>query len=212
MTDAVEELVRITFKKNKILTFGPEHVFKSLQLMTAQKYVSRATLCIELELGEGSVRTILLHLKKSGYIDSIKSGNFLLKKGLDLIKKLQKSISAECRVPDGFFNSKYSYAVLLKDFANQITDGMKERDDAIRSGVFSSITLIFRDNHFVIPFNEYSNTIDDPEIEDFLNDKLRPQNNDVVVIISAKNTITAELSAKSVAILSLRPRQPTLIL
>ena len=81
-----------------MLTFSIPHVFKALQLLSEEKFVSRATFGKEIHLGEGAVKTLISHLKEAEMIDSTRSGNFLTEKGEKFTSQLQKIIPKECKI------------------------------------------------------------------------------------------------------------------
>ena len=58
------------------------------------KKIGRKEIARELELGEGTVRTILENLKSKGFLASTKKGHFLSAKGSDALKTLYKFISS----------------------------------------------------------------------------------------------------------------------
>jgi predicted ArsR family transcriptional regulator len=53
------------------------HVFKALQLMKDRGHASRDLLCQELGLGEGTIKTLLKHLKMHDIIKSTNAGTKL---------------------------------------------------------------------------------------------------------------------------------------
>ncbi len=211
MTSFVDTLQHITFiKGSRGLLFGIEHVYKVIQLMNSEKYVSRATFCRELSLGEGSVKTLILHLKKTKYADSIKSGTFLLEKGKKLIKNISKNIPIDARIDKNkFLSYPYNHTIILKTFAHNIVNGMQQRDFAIKSGASAALTIFFKNKQFWIAMQGDPYLIDDEKLENILLKKLEPKNNDVIIITSALSKITAELSAKSSALFTLHDIQST---
>lgn len=69
------------YAPSRILSFDSIHVLKVLQLMEKKGHVSRNLLCQELSLGEGSVKTLIKHLKMQGLIEASKSGTTMTEKG-----------------------------------------------------------------------------------------------------------------------------------
>ena len=63
------------------VSFDMVHVFKTLQLIEVYGHVSREMLCDELELGEGTTRTLMKHLKMQNLIESTNAGTKMNKKG-----------------------------------------------------------------------------------------------------------------------------------
>jgi transcription initiation factor IIE alpha subunit len=62
------------YAPSRILSFDSVHVFIVLQLIEKKGHVSRNILCEELSLGEGSVKTLVKHLKTHGIIECNKAG------------------------------------------------------------------------------------------------------------------------------------------
>lgn len=204
MTSFADDLRRIMLlKDSRPLTFDIEHIFKTMQLFKKEKYVSRATLCRELQLGEGSIKTIISHMKKSGYVDSIKSGTFLLEKGHKLIDQISQHLPAEIKFNETKYLPLFNHAILLKNGAHYVVDGMQQRDFAIRKGAQTTLTIMYQKGQFLLAVKEKPYLIDDEKLERNLN-KLHPENDDVMIIASANSEIVAEMAAKSSALYTLQ--------
>ena len=72
------------YAPSRILSFDSVHVFKVLQLIERKGHVSRNLLCQELALGEGSIKTLVKHLKMKGLIQTTKRGTTMTEKGRKL--------------------------------------------------------------------------------------------------------------------------------
>lgn len=186
---------------SKVLTFSVPQVFLALSLFNESKYVSRSTLCRELHLGEGAVKTLLSHLREEQLIDSIISGSFLTSKGIGLAKKLLDVIPSQCIVKTcGAARGKFNHAVILKNHSKCIGNGMQQRDFAILYGASGATTLLFKQNQFYFP---KENTIcfkTDKGTESALISSLFPRDKDVVIIASADDPYVAKISAINSAI------------
>ena len=77
------------------MTFSTPHVFKALQLLCLDRFVSRSKFCKELHLGEGAIKTMILHLKDAKMVDTTKSGTYLTSKGKKFSESLNKVIKKE---------------------------------------------------------------------------------------------------------------------
>ena len=136
---------------SKVLSFSSPHVFKALQLLYKEPYVSRISFCKELHMGEGAVKTLILHLKEEGLVDSLRYGTFLTKKGKKFVKELSKIISSECVIPKCSISlGKNNHAILLRNIASDIKTGIEQRDASILYGANGAITILFHNNKFVI--------------------------------------------------------------
>jgi hypothetical protein len=144
------------YAPSRILSFDSVHVFKVLQLIENKGHVSRNILCKELSLGEGSIKTLVKHLKAEGIIESTKAGTTITPKGKRISKQLFSVIPAEmslskCSIALGKFN----YAVLLKQYGFALKSGIEQRDAAIRIGSIGATSLLFKHNRFVMPGTNY---------------------------------------------------------
>ena len=189
---------------SKVLTFSIPHVFKALQLLKEDKFVSRSTFVKEIHLGEGAVRTLISHLKEAGMVDSTKSGSFLTDKGHSISNQIQKVISKECTIKKcKLIPWKNNYAVILKNYAFAINLGLEQRDYAMLYGSSGCITILFQENKFVFPGENKDCFYDDDKTKKQLFNSLNPVNGDVIIVSSSKDLFVAELSAKNSALWTL---------
>lgn len=206
MRDLIKTLQRVVSRRgsSKVLSFSAPHVFKALQLLHKEPYVSRTSFCKELHMGEGAVKTLILHLKEEGLADSLRSGTFLTKKGQKFVGELFKIISRECDVPKCSISlGKNNHAILLRNFAKEIKVGIEQRDASILYGAIGAITLLYRKNKFVFPKEEGDCLQKDKKVRSILLENLKPQDGDVIIIATASEPFVAEISAKSSALFTL---------
>lgn len=155
----------------------------------------------ELNLGEGSIKTLVKHLKMNNFVDTSNAGMWLTQKGLVFYDRVESSIPAEleigkCSVGLGKFN----HAILLRDLGDEIKTGIEQRDAAIKIGAVGATTLIYQDQKFLMPDRNQDSLRKDPKLRVDLFQKLQPQENDVIIIASADDKIRADLAAKSAAL------------
>lgn len=206
MRQHVQALQNIVSRKgsSKVLTFSVPHVFKALQLLHKDRYVSRAGFCTQLHMGEGAVKTMISHLKQESVADSTKSGTFLTNKGKNFIKNLLEVVSAECELKKcQIAQGKFNHAVILKKYAFATKTGMEQRDYAILYGAIGATTLLYRDERFVFPHENIDCLLDDPKTREALLKNLEPQNGDMIIIASANDPFVAEIAAKNSALWTL---------
>lgn len=112
------------YAPSRVLSFDMVHVFKTLQLIQENGHVSREKLCEDLGLGEGTIKTLVRHLKMQNLIESTNAGTKMTKKGNSFFSELLSSIPSEislskCAITLGKFN----YAVLVKQMSSMIKIG-----------------------------------------------------------------------------------------
>ena len=189
------------YAPSRLLSFDSVHVLKAIQLMETKKRISRSLLMHELGLGEGSVKTLVKHMKMSGLIENSNAGMWSTNKGKTVYAKLHDTIPNEmdvfkCSIALGKFN----YAVLVKDVAYNIGSGIGQRDAAIKLGAVGATTLIFKNGRLLMADTHEDLLRNNPKIHSFIINKLAPKDNDVIIIGSSENKRTAELAAKSAAL------------
>jgi hypothetical protein len=211
----VKALTRIAsrYAPSRMLSFELVHIFKVLQLLNKNQHISRTLLCQELALGEGSVRTLLKHLKMHGLVSSTNGGTRLTQKGKTLSSELLQSIPSESNMPKcSIALGKFNYVVLLRNYAFAIKSGIEQRDAAIKIGALGATTLLYKDHKFIMPGSHKNNNKDslynEPHIDNLLINKLMPEDNDIIIIGSDnKNLRIAEFGAKNAALFTIRDHE-----
>jgi len=189
---------------SKVLTFSTPHVFKALQLLYLDKFVSRSKFCKELHLGEGAIKTLILHLKDAKMADTTKSGTFLTTKGRKFTESLSNVIKNECKLNKSkIAQSKFNHAIILKNYAYAIKTGLEQRDYAILYGSSGCITLLYKNSQFCFPGEDRDCLEDDPDTKKKLYENLCPEEGDVIIISSSDDSFVAEVSAKNSALWTL---------
>jgi len=190
---------------SRILSFEMVHVLVTLQLIQERGHVSRHTLCKKLDLGEGTVKTLVKHLKIYDLIETDKTGTRISTKGSKLLSELLVSIPAEmsistCSVALGKFN----YAILIKQMSYVIRSGIEQRDAAIKMNALGATTLVYKDDKFMIPNTNFNALHREQKLHTLLVDSLKPEEGDVL-IIGSDNTSerAAEFAAKSAALVTI---------
>jgi len=193
------------YAPSRLLSYDMAHIFKALQMMDNKGHVSRESLCKELNLGEGTIKTVIKHLKMHGLIDTSNSGTKLSSKGMALFSHLQSSRPKECAIPNcSVALGRFNYAVILKHLAYAVGSGIEQRDAAVKMGASGATTLLFRGDKFVMPLSYFDSLKNEPRIYKLLVRRLEPENDDVLIIGSDQSDPrNAELASKSAALLTI---------
>ncbi len=174
------------------------HVFKALQLLYKDRFTSRNTLCRQLHIGEGAVKTLILHMKEQKIIDSARAGTYLTEKGKKFAKEIIDAIPDECTIKKStIFSGRYNHAILIKNQAKAIRAGLEQRDFAILYGATIALTLVYKSGRFSFP-GEEEVLVDKKTLDSLMS--MNPEENDVVIITSADDPFVAEVSAKNSAL------------
>ena len=157
-----------------------------------EKNTSRKELASELNLGEGTVRSILGILKSNKLIGSGNKGHLLSNKGKNVMKSILKSISCPKSIK---INEIYPGLIKIGIVARQagkLNKPYKLRDIAVRNGAEGAIILKYGNNLY-IPDSNYE--FDYSALEKNFNLK----KGDALIAALSSGTPTAEKGALAIA-------------
>ncbi|HEY3094424.1 MAG TPA: DUF4443 domain-containing protein [Nitrososphaera sp.] len=199
------EKVASRYAPSRVLSFDVAHVFAALQLIKRTGRTSRDELSSDLALGEGTVRTLVKHLKMNGLVQTSNGGTKMTGKGKGICEGLLSAMPSELSLPRcSVALGRFNYAVLVKEFGFAVRSGIEQRDAAIKMGATGATTLLFKENKFIMPASSHDSLKKEPRVCRMLIEKLKPEDGDVIIIGSAdRNEKTAELAAKNAALLTI---------
>ncbi len=197
--ESLKVIERVTSKiaPGRAPFFTEAHVIKALETIGTWESVGRIRLSKELGLGEGATRTLVKHLKREKLVQVSRKGIVLSESGRKLFLELRSHISEGVEIPPSSLTvGSYNVAVLVRDKGHAVKHGLEQRDAAIRAGALGATTLVFSQSRLIMPGVEENVFKSVPSIHDILLSKLKPKENDAVIIGSAEDKKTAELGAK----------------
>lgn len=183
----------------KTLTFNVPHVLKAVQMMHRQGYVSRASFCAGLGIGQGAAKTLVRHLREAGIVRSVRAGTHLTEPGSRMAADIKEAMPAESALPPSeMTGGEAGHAVLVRGCAGAVKSGVEQRDMAILYGASAAITLVYSGGAFSFPGGGRDALEWLPGVLGALN--VAPAEGDVLIIASAATEIEAEMSAKNAAL------------
>ena len=157
------------------------------------KNISRKELASELELGEGTVRSILEILKEKKFLDSTKKGHFLSKTGKQILNQLDEIIIGPKSIAsDEIYPQSKKTGILIRNVQN-LKGVYKLRDIAVKNGADGAIILKFEEKLHA-PESDYS--FNYKNLEKYFDFK----NNDVLVIAFSNKKRQSEIGSIAIAI------------
>jgi hypothetical protein len=177
--------------EGRFLSFSAFQLFYTVQLIS-QKTVSRAKIAEQLNIGEGTVRTILSRLVDAGLVKTSKEGCMLTVAGLHVWNELDKvfpkrgEFSWTELTPSGF-----NYSFVVRNSANKVGSGIEQRDKAIMVGATRALVVVFQSGRLRI--NSVSDDIEKtfPIVARQILADFKPQENDAIVIASGETALKA---------------------
>ncbi|MFW9807956.1 MAG: DUF4443 domain-containing protein [Candidatus Thorarchaeota archaeon] len=184
--------------------FKPHHAAVALIMIGREQPLGRYELCGKMSIGEGSVRTLLKRLTEADYIEPEgKQGQKLTVKGHRLFDEVSEDVpiglSLDVRQ---LVMYDYAFANLVKQKASKVSDGIRQRDEAIIQGGYGKAgasTLIQKNVRLVMPPDDFHILLEYEDETLLIIESLRPVDGDVVVIGSADDpNLAREVAMASV--------------
>ncbi len=205
-------------------SFEKVHVILALFIFEENKDgIGRYRLQNELLIGSGTARSLIKKLNKDiNFIivltnENKRKGHILTKEGMTFLKKIKVKIPLieagnpielkEIVIrPDG----NYPYFCLVKKAADKISNGIEQRDAAIKIGGEGATCLIYNGENLIFPQTSLSEKGKEPmKVEDttfnyidtlFTKNNIQLEENDVVIIGLGENAEKARLAALNAAL------------
>lgn len=173
--------------------FAEVHVHRALELIAERGRIGRKELSRKLCVGEGSVRTILVQLKKRGLITSSRGGHVLTSKGRRVLGEPLEFIQLDA---GGMTVGEIDIATIVRGAAAKVKKGIEQRDEAIKAGADGATVLVFRKGKLLFPDGFLK--VEKKPTETLMK-VFNPREGDVIIIGSARDAVKAEEGAKAAA-------------
>ncbi|WP_148883463.1 DUF4443 domain-containing protein [Thermococcus aciditolerans] len=162
-----------------------------LQNPTGRKAISEA-----LNLGEGSVRTLLRKLSNIGAISSAQRGHSLNKRGMGLLEGISRHFSEVRRI--GEIEGYPAFALTVREPGE--FKSIELRDEAIRFFAKGAMILVVRNGEPVFPEDGRPLSETMPELAERVKEAFKLEDGELVVITWAEKEANAMKSAYHVAL------------
>lgn len=183
------------FMDNPSQRYTIYHIWKMYSIIVERGPVGRKELAEILDLGEGTVRTIMEKMKEDGSIELSRRGASITDQG----QRRLSSLGIEIRPIeiDDITLGEIDCAVLARCVAPLVKDGCEQRDDAVKAGAIGATTLIAIGGRMVFPGDE---KYPDQSTSDKLNQLFRIRDGDALIIGTANSYDVAEKGAVTAAL------------
>ena len=182
--------------------FSREHAVLAFMTIGEAGTISRQSLALRSALGQGSVRTVLKKFRQEGYVDADPSGCHLTESGGVLYRSILGKVMLSKPIDGSPLSvGRSQIAALVGSRGKSITNGIDQRDSAVRIGATGATSYIIRGNRFAIPGGSSDCEKDFPSRAwSTIRKELKPANGDAIIVCGAQNETTAKLGAISAAL------------
>ena len=179
-----------------VARYTDAHIFVVLDTINERKRVSRKTLAAVTGVGEGSIKGMLKVLKDWKWIEVSHGGVVLTEFGRK--NYLDFGIRFVDLCNESYAVGTYQQGVIVSGAADKVTNGMAQRDDAVRNGAEGASVFILREGKLILPVI-WNMDEKDPEFAR----KVREagmEDGDVLLLIGADSPETAKVVAAAVGL------------
>jgi len=180
-------------------SFSVFHILRALELIS-EGTIGRSKLAENLEVGEGTIRTIINRLKAADLIAISKAGCTLTSKGLRLWREYKSIFKKKIEIGKNELTiANSSFAILIKNHGHNVKSGVEQRDAAVMAGAKGATTIMFKKGRLKIPSVSDDVAKDFSEAAKQLVRLLEPEENDVIIVGSADSLGKAEYGTLAAA-------------
>lgn len=171
--------------------FGPFHYYKALKEIWASGRTGRARISSLLGIGEGSARTLLGELESASLISRSNAGMVLTARGTAFMESFPVKLASIRRTT--LSTGPYSAIAVAKGRSGRVTNGIAQRDAAVKNGGDGAITIIVRKGRLILPPDHIA--VEDAAIKAAAFSDLKAADGDAVIIASGPTAILSETAA-----------------
>ncbi len=196
MAEYLSEIKTISLPKGKGAkpSFSVLDIVRMIRIIGKQGLISRSALARELNIGEGTVRTLLKYLRENNFVDVKRAGIFLKERGEKIFEMLNKIIIFEDFVSKDILKELalgvFNYLIIIKGLAKKVKKGLEERDIAVRHGAIGLITMVYRNNSLVFP-DSYPLDEKYEYFKQYIFNNFKLENEDLIIISCSNDKNTA---------------------
>ena len=176
-------------------TFTVSHIFFALELL-AEKPIGRNMLSRKIDVGEGTIRTLISRFRNRGLIETSRSGCVLTNKGCLVWKKFEELFPKRAKIgKTELTNAEHNYAFLVRNSGHNVRSGIEQRDAAIIAGATDAIVVVHKQGQLTIESVSKDLKQRFPAATNQIIKTFNPENNDAVVIVGATDPWKAKHGA-----------------
>ncbi|MEM3615086.1 MAG: DUF4443 domain-containing protein, partial [Candidatus Methanomethylicia archaeon] len=174
-----------------------EHLVTALIIISKSRYIGRYRLAEIMMLPQGTVRGILERFSENGLIRVEERGCELTSIGEKSLREYFNEMGIECiktysgEVFKFLAPGEFKAILIMSGGGGKVTNGLRQRDEAIKAGAEGATTLVVRDNEIILPNMNEPIKLHCPNEEEFLRSIMRIEDDYVIILCWAVNEALA---------------------
>lgn len=186
-----------TPKRGATPLFGPYHLLKALFYLRDEGPLGRKGLAELVGIGEGSARGLCDHLEDCKMAKQTASGITLRGRGRKYLEKIGLAAAKVDAVK--LTVDEHDFALKLSGLADKVTNGIKQRDEAIKAEAGGATTILFKGGKLILP-DHFEVASANPNVAKELAGIFDFEENDVLIIGTGKSEKAAADGAFAAAV------------
>ena len=176
--------------------YNDAHIFVALMTIRDSKLISRLDLSEELDIGEGTSRSLINVLKSWRMIEVSQRGISLTKFGVMTVESLpMRFVDIHS---DIYVKGRFQQGMLVLGGASAVKNGMDQRDEGVRCGSEGASVFIMKNNRILFPPN-WDLDSDDPDFSNILR-STGMKANDALIIAGSDKLATSKVAVTSIGL------------
>ncbi len=176
--------------------YSDAHIFLVMDALERNKRMSRKGLVDETGLGEGSIRGMLKVLKDWKWVEIKQTGVFITEFGRQSFEKFKMRYTDVLNV--NYAEGRYQQGIIIEGVAYKVTNGMEQRDLAVRNGATGAATFVMRDDRVIFPKN-WDVDKNDPRFAEEIR-AAGMKNEDVLILVDSNDANRLRVMAAAVGL------------
>jgi len=187
---------------NSRASFDDVNIMMTLFELNRKGRIGRAKLSESLELGEGTMRSILNVLSEAELVDVFQTGNKLTPLGTELINACP--IVDSPTTAEEISRAESQKTFIVKGSSACVSNGMLQRDIGMKNGGYGCIVLTVRDNRIMLP-PDTDVSSSNPDLAERILSENDVSNGDIIIVGEGADMLSATRASLSAAMGSICP-------
>lgn len=179
-----------------VARYSDAHLFLVLDILQRRGHIGRKGLMEDTGLGEGSTRGMLKVRKDWKWVEIKQTGVFITEFGRQSFEKFKMRYTDVLNV--NYAEGRYQQGIIIEGVAYKVTNGMEQRDLAVRNGATGAATFVMRDDRVIFPKN-WDVDKNDPRFAEEIR-AAGMKNEDVLILVDSNNANRLRVMAAAVGL------------